>query len=54
MSAPPKPRPMRPELLAVIARVAVIVARPQHREACAKAERQRRADTAARLEAMGR
>jgi hypothetical protein len=45
---------MRPELLAVIARVAVIVARPQHREACAKAERQRRADTAARLDVLGK
>lgn len=51
---PPKPRPMRPELLAVIARLEVRVARPQHREMLAHAERKRRAYVAALLASRGR
>lgn len=54
MSAPPKPRPMSPALRDVLARLAVRVARPQHREACARAERQRRRDVAALLESRGK
>lgn len=51
---PPKPPPMRPELRAVLARLAVRVATPQHRERVARAARQRRVDVAVRLETRGR
>lgn len=45
---------MRPELVAVLARLAVKVARPQHREMVARAEAKRRWDVAALLAARGR
>lgn len=54
MAQQPKPRPMPPALLAVIARVVAKVSTPQHREVVARAERQRRRDIAAMLEARGK
>lgn len=54
MNPPPKPRPMPPALLAVIARVQVIVSRPQYRERVAREQARRRVDVAALLETRGR